>query len=152
MCANIFQIVVGFVIAEKFHGRRTAFIQYGLIVLMVSDTLLFVTRIATDPDIDDDEPYADLDSFWTTLFFCISSSVTYMEYFLICMLGIVDFAKKEQLFNNNNQVAMLICFVFFFEGFTNACFIRRIVFWANNNFIAWFLVDTAATITAFKYL
>ena len=98
---------------------------------MISDTILFICRIATDEQVNNDEPYDDLASWSTTLFFFISSSFIYLEYFLVCVLGIVDFAKKEQLFSNNNQVAMLICFVYFFTGITNALFVRRIIFMAN---------------------
>ena len=62
---------------------------------MVSDLVLFICRILTDPEIDNEEPYADLENNWTLVFFCLSSSTIYLEYFLICTLGIVDFAKKD---------------------------------------------------------
>ena len=62
---------------------------------MISDTVLFIFRVLTDPEIDDDEPYADTENWSTLIFFFISSSKNYLKLpglaskftFAICSMG-----------------------------------------------------------------
>lgn len=56
---NFIQILIGYFIAQRLHGRRMKLIFIMLAICFVSDVCLDVFRIATDDDINDNKPWED---------------------------------------------------------------------------------------------
>ena len=90
--------MLGFLVAKRFHGRSIKMTYILLIVISISDTMLFITRRLDDDEINDhDHHLKDFESLLTAIPFCTSSILIFLVYFLVCMLGIINLVKTEQL-------------------------------------------------------
>ena len=111
---------MGYYIAKRLHGRRMKLILIMLMICFVSDIGLDLTRILMDDNINDGEPWKDFDNVFSATFFSISTVMIFLIYFTVCMLGMIDIAKVEQLNNNRNLTALLACFTWFVEEYIKA--------------------------------
>ena len=84
--------------------------------------------------------------------FSTSTVICFLNYFIICMVGMIDLAKVEQLNNNRNLTAILCCFTWFVEEYLKALFQQKLVDIANKYVAVWMIVDNSATLMAAYFL
>ena len=70
-------------------------IMYMLAICFVSDVSLDIARYILDNNINDDEPWTNYDNVFTTFVFSLSTVLTFLLFFIVCMLGMIDIAKVE---------------------------------------------------------
>jgi hypothetical protein len=136
---------MGFIVAKMFHGRSMKMIFSILTIIFFSDLGLVISRYILDDTPDDDLPWDDTESPVRYIFSTISGVLIFLLYFLVCMLGIVDLVKVEQLQTNRNLTALLIFFVFFYGETLKAIFIPRILLICDSHYILWASVDQIST-------
>lgn len=143
---------MGYYIAKRLHGRRMKLILIMLMICFVSDIGLDLTRILTDDNINDGEPWKDFDNVFSATFFSISTVMIFLIYFTVCMLGMIDISKVELLNNNRNLTALLACFTWFVEEYIKALVQNKLVAIADEYVPVWMILDNLATLLAVFFL
>ena len=74
------------------------------------------------------------------------STLIFLIYYLISILGIVDIAKNEMLNSNRNLTAVVLSLALAAQYALDAIFLDKLLFFLKDHYIIWVLFDNLATV------
>ena len=99
--------------ANFYHGRKVKLIFGVILAGILFEFFLYLIRIIFENEdlgkaLDGDD-YLEDTNFTAKVFSVICNILVYLEYNLICLFGLIDLAKIEQLNSNKNVIGLIVC-------------------------------------------
>jgi hypothetical protein len=144
---------MGYFMSKHFHGRRYYLLFILIAVAFVSDISMHILRAVLTPDFvrtqveSDSEMPFDQGTFMKNYFY-VNTSLTYLLYFKICMLGIIDISKIQQLQENKSMPVLLISLVFFTQQLVQGIFYQNWIPILKRNYPVFACTDVGCDLLA----
>ena len=154
--ANLLNLLVSVIISKWFFGRRITVTFITLILALTCDTLITSYRLW----LYDWQNYIEIitqnykDDSIEYVLQVVNISLRNIAYFLICLMGMIEVVKKQQLNSNRNLTAVILCITVGSLKIVQALFLDKffIHVFDNKSQYWFFAVDNLSTIGAMYLL